>query len=425
MTDAIDRRLMLMGGAVAGLALGGKAVAQRLPPPSAVDTGRVEGGKVTFPEWRGEADPRSAPPPAPLPPERRVGFAVVALGRLTLEELLPAFAECRSAKLVALVSGSPDKLRTVAAQYGIAPDQCYDYAGFDRLRDNPAVQAVYIVLPNGMHREYVERAARAGKHVLCEKPMANSSAEARSMIAACAKANVKLMIAYRIQYEPYNQRARRFVQEGTFGRLVGATMTNTQTVAPDGAQQWRHKKALAGGGTLPDIGLYLVNTARFLTGQEPVEVFARQYSPPGDPRYAEVEETVAFTMRFPSEFMAQCLTSYGARDDKAQVLNFARATVQMPSAYRYTGQQMYVAQNVGGMDERQQINIPPRNQFAAEIDHMADCIIADRRPRTPGEEGLQDHVVMEAIYESARTGRPVALKRYDGIDVFRGPMPTS
>ena len=245
------------------------------------------------------------------------------------------------------------------------------------------------------------------------------------MIDACKKANVKLMIAYRIQYEPYNQRARRFVQEGTFGRLVGATMTNTQTVAPDGAQQWRHKKALAGGGTLPDIGLYLVNTARFLTGQEPIEVFARQYSPPGDPRYAEVEETVAFTMRFPSEFMAQCLTSYGARDDKAQVLNFARATVQMPSAYRYTGQQMYVAQNVGGMDERQQINIPPRNQFAAEIDHMADCIIADRRPRTPGEEGLQDHVVMEAIYESARTGRPVALKRYDGIDVFRGPMPTS
>ncbi len=215
------------------------------------------------------------------------------------------------------------------------------------------------------------------------------------------------------------------MQEGTFGRLVGATMTNTQTVAPNGAEQWRHKKALAGGGTLPDIGLYLVNTARFLTGQEPVEVFARQYSPPGDPRYAEVEETMAFTMRFPSEFLAQCLTSYGARDDKAQVLNFARATVQMPGAYRYTGQEMYVEQNVGEADQRQQVNIPPKNQFAAEIDHMADCILADRRPRTPGEEGLQDHVVMEAIYESARTGRPVALKRYDGIDIFRGPMPAA
>ncbi|SFP38373.1 Gfo/Idh/MocA family protein [Sphingomonas rubra] len=423
MTDRIDRRFVLkLSGAAAGLVLGGRAAdAQRLPPPSSVDRGQVEGGKVTFPGWRGAADPKSPPPPAPMPPAERVGFAVVALGRLSLEEILPAFAECKKAKLAALVSGSPDKLRTVAAQYGVPADHCYDYAGFDRIRDDPTIKAVYIVLPNGMHREYVERAAKAGKHVLCEKPMANSAAEARSMIAACEQAKVKLMIAYRIQYEPYNQRARRFVQEGTFGRLVGATMTNTQTVAPTGAEQWRHKKALAGGGSLPDIGLYCVNTARFLTAEEPVEVYAEQFSPPGDPRYAEVEETVAWTMRFPSNFIAQCLTSYGARDDKSQKLNFATATLDMPGAYRYRGQQMFVAQNVGEMDERQQVNIPPRNQFAAEIDHMADCILQDRRPRTPGEEGLQDHVVMEAIYESARTGRPVKLKAYPGKDVFRGP----
>lgn len=425
MSDHLDRRLLLkLGGAAAGVVLGGRAAdAQHLPPPSSVNRGRVENGRVTFPEWRGEADPKTAPPPAPLPPERRVGFAVVALGRLTMEELLPAFAECGKAKLVALVSGSPDKLRTAAAQYGVPPQSCYDYAGFDRIRDDPAVQAVYIVLPNGLHREYVERAARAGKHVLCEKPMANSAEEARAMIAACDRAKVKLMIAYRIQYEPYNQRARRFVQEGTFGRLVGATMTNTQTVAANGAEQWRHKRALAGGGALPDIGIYMVNTARFLTGEEPMEVYAEQYSPPGDPRYAEVEETVAFTLRFPSNFMAQCLTSYGARDDKSQKLNFARATLDMPNAYRYRGQQMFVAQNVGELDERQQVIISPKNQFAEEIDHMADCILADRRPRTPGEEGLQDHVVMEAIYESARTGRPVKLKAYEGRDVFRGPMP--
>ncbi len=424
MSDTIDRRLMLkLSGAAAATVLGGRgADAQRLPPPSAVDRGSVQDGKVTFPEWRGEADPKSAPPPAPLPPEQRVGFAVVALGRLSLEEILPAFAECEKAKLVALVSGSPEKLRTVAAQYGVSPRHCYDYAGFDRLRDDPAVQVVYVVLPNGLHREYVERAAKAGKHVLCEKPMATSSADARAMIAACERAKVKLMIAYRIQYEPYNQRARRFVQEGTFGRLVGATMTNTQTVAANGAEQWRHKRALAGGGSLPDIGLYCINTARFLTGEEPIEVTAEQYSPPGDARYAEVEETVAWTMRFPSNFLAQCLTSYGARDDKSQKLNFATATVDMPGAYRYRGQQMYVARNVGDEDQRQQVNVTPKNQFAAEIDHMAECVLTDRRPRTPGEEGLQDHVVMEAIYESARTGRPVKLKAHEGKDVFRGPM---
>lgn len=422
MSDLVDRRgLLKLGGAAAGVMLGSVAHAQRYPAPTAVDTGRVTDGKVVFPEWRGAVDPRTAPPPAPLPPEQRIGFAIVALGRLSLEELLPAFAECGKARLTALVSGSPDKLRTVARQYGIDPAHCYSYDQFDRLRDDADVQAVYIVLPNGMHRDYVERAARAGKHVLCEKPMATSSDDARAMIAACDRAKVKLMIAYRIQYEPYNLQARRFVQDGTFGRLVGATMTNTQTVAPDGERQWRHKRALAGGGSLPDIGLYLINTARFLTGEEPVSVFAEQVSPPGDRRYAEVEETVAFSMRFPSNFLAQCLTSYGARDDKAQTLNFADATVQMPSAYRYRGQQMFVARNQGDQDQRQQVNIPPKNQFAQEIDHMAECILADRRPRTPGEEGLQDHIVMEAIYESARTSRPVALKRYEGRDRFRTP----
>lgn len=422
MSDTIDRRLMLkLGGAAAGLALGRAADAQRFPPPSPVDRGQAAGGKVSFPEWRGEADPKGAPPPAPMPPAERIGFAIVALGRLSLEEILPAFAECKKARIAALVSGDPEKLRTVAAQYGVPADHCYDYAGFDRIKDDPTIRAVYVVLPNGLHRESVERAAKAGKHVLCEKPMATSSADARAMIAACDRAKVKLMIAYRIQYEPYNQRARRFVQEGTFGRLVGATMTNTQTVAANGAEQWRHKKALSGGGSLPDIGLYCINTARFLTAEEPTEVFAETYSPPNDPRYAEVEETIAWTMRFPSNFIAQCLTSYGARDDKSQKLNFATATLEMPKAYQYQGQQMYVAQNAGDLDERQQVNIAPRNQFAEEIDHMADCILHDRRPRTPGEEGLQDHVVMEAIYESARTGRPVKLKPYPGKDAFRGP----
>ncbi|WP_298093183.1 Gfo/Idh/MocA family oxidoreductase [uncultured Sphingomonas sp.] len=423
MPDSIDRRLMLkLGGAAAGMVLGTRAAdAQKYPPPSDVDRGSVQNGKVTFPEWRSEADPKTAPPPAPLPPEQRVGFAIVALGRLSLEELLPAFGECKKAKLVALVSGSPEKLRTAARQYGISPENCYDYAGFDRIRDNPAIQVAYIVLPNGMHREYVERAAAAGKHVLCEKPMANNAADARAMVEACKRANVRLMIAYRIQYEPYNQRAARFVQEGTFGRLVGATMTNVQTVAPDGEKQWRHKKALAGGGALPDIGLYCINTARFLTGEEPTEVYAEQFSPPGDPRYAEVEETVAWTMRFPSNFMAQCLTSYGARDDKHQRLNFATATIDMPNAYKYQGQQLYVAQNQGDMDERQQVILPQKNQFAAEMDHMADCVLTNRQPRTPGEEGVQDHVIMEAIFESAKTGRPVKLKAYGGKDVFRGP----
>jgi predicted dehydrogenase len=395
-----------------------------LPPPSHVDTGSVKDGKVTFEEWRGPDETPSGNPKAPLPPEERVGFAVVALGRLSLEEILPAFGETKKARLVALVSGSPDKLKAVAAQYGIAPEACYDYEGFDAIRDNPAIKAVYVVTPNGLHRPFVERAAKAGKHVLCEKPMSVNSTEAKAMLDACKAANVKLMIAYRIQYETFNLHLARQVRAKAWGRLVGMSSVNVQTVAANGADQWRHKKALAGGGSLPDIGLYCLNTARFLTGEEPVEIMATQYSPPGDPRYAEVEETVSFTLRFPSNAIVNCFTSYGARDDKYQRLNFEKATVDMPNAYKYEGQSMTVTEREGETSALKEIDLPANNQFAAEIDHMADCILTDRTPRTPGEEGVQDHILMEAIYQSAATGAPVRLTPIDRPDAFRGPPPT-
>lgn len=420
-----NRRGMLKLGSIgaAGLVLGGQALGQSgaYVPPSPVDTGRVEGGKVVFDPWRAPADAPSSPPPAPLPPEERVGFALVGLGRLTLEELLPAFAQCKKAKVTALVSGTPEKLQAVARQYGIAPENCYSYETFDGIADNPNVQAVYVVLPNSMHREYTERAAAAGKHVLCEKPMTVSSADAEAMVAACERASVKLMVAYRIQYEAYNKRLQEFVRQGTFGRLVGMSAVNVQTVHENGAQQWRHKRAMSGGGSLPDIGLYCLNTARFLTGEEPSEIFASIYSPPDDPRYADVEETVSFTLRFPSNFIASCFTSYGARDDKHQRLNFAQATIDMPNAYKYEGQAMTIGQRNGDNDGMTELVIDAPNQFAAEIDHMATCVIEGREPRTPGQEGLQDHRLMDAIYESARTGQPVRLAPVEGLDRFRGP----
>jgi predicted dehydrogenase len=421
------RGLLKLGGAGgASLLLAGAVRAQSdtpYIPPSEVDIGHVQDGKVEFDPWRSPADTPSGPPPAPLPPDERVGFALVGLGRLTLEELLPAFAESKKAKVTALVSGTPEKLKAVAAQYGIAPENCYSYEAFDSIADNDAVQVVYIVLPNSMHREYTERAARAGKHVLTEKPMTVSSADAEAMIAACEEAGVKLMVAYRIQYEAYNRRLMRHVREGTFGRLVGMHAINTQTVAPDGEKQWRHKRAMSGGGSLPDIGLYCLNTARFLTGEEPVEITASIYSPPDDPRFADVEETVAFTLRFPSNLIANCFTSYGARDDKHQRLNFSTATVDMPNAYKYEGQSLSIEQRQGNATGAAEITLSAPNQFAAEIDHMATCVLEDRRPHTPGEEGLQDHKLMEAIYKAAETGMPVRLDPAEQLDAFRGPPP--
>lgn len=426
MTDRPDlpdrRRLFQVAGAGAtGLLLGTRAMAETFVPPSPVDTGHVENGKVKFPAWRNPADTPSSPPPAPLPPEQRIGFAIVGLGRLALEEILPAFAKSMKAKPVALVSGSPEKLKTVAAQYGIKPESCYSYQDFDRIRDNAEVKVVYIVLPNAMHRLYCERAAKAGKHVLTEKPMTVSSKDGQAMVAACKAAGVKLMVAYRIQYEPYNRRAMQFVRDRKYGRLLAYHGINTQTVAQDGQLQWRHKKAMAGGGSLFDIGLYCLNTARFITGEEPVEIFATTYSPPADPRFAEVEETVSFMLRFPSNTIANCFTSYGGRDDKHQRMNLQTAAVDMPNAYQYVGQRLTVMAREGDATSNDELVLEAKNQFAQEIDHMADCVMTGREPYTPGEEGVQDHKLMEAIYESARTGRPVHLPAVDGLDHFRGP----
>lgn len=414
-------KLIAVGAGAAAVAP--QAMAERFIAPTPVDIGQVENGSVKFPPWRGPADTPSAPPPSPLPPEQRIGFAIVGLGRLALEQVLPAFGETLKAKAVALVSGTPDKLKTVAAQYGISANACYSYEEFDRIADNTDVQAVYIVLPNAMHRQFCERAAAAGKHVLTEKPMSISSSDGQAMVEACRKAQVKLMVAYRIQYEPYNRLAMKRVRDKQHGRLLAYTAINTQTVAQDGERQWRHKKDMAGGGSLPDIGLYCLNTARFLTGEEPIEVYASIYSPPGDPRYAEVEETVQFTLRFPSHTVANCITSYGGRDDKYQRLNLETAAIDMPNAFMYQGQRMSIIERDGDATRNGELTLQPKNQFVQEIDHMADCILTGQEPWTPGEEGVQDHKVMEAIYESARTGQPVKLKPVEGLDHFRGKPP--
>ncbi|WP_298962608.1 Gfo/Idh/MocA family oxidoreductase [uncultured Methylobacterium sp.] len=434
LTTLSRRSLMLAGGAtLAGL---GGAAAQTPGPQVPVDTGKVENGRVTFPNWRGPSDRPAPPPPAPLPPGERVGFAVVGLGRLSLEEILPAFGESRKARPVALMSGSPEKAKAVAAQYGIAPEAVHGYDGWDALARNPAVKAVYIVTPNALHRDHVLAAAKAGKHVLCEKPMAASAAEARAMIDACAQANVKLMIAYRCQYEPHNREVVRLYRSGKLGRPKLIQAVNAQTMSLP--EQWRLKAALAGGGALPDIGLYCLNGVRALTGEEPVSVQAQIHSP-DDPLYREVEESVAFTLRFPSGVIAQCSTSYGAHETRSLMIQGEGASLTLQNAFAYEGQRLILNHREGKSEAREERALAVRNQFALELDHMATCILENRQPRTPGEEGLQDQILMEAIYEAARSGATVALKpperparrdagkesgKGDGaLDVTRGPEP--
>ncbi|GAA4902385.1 Gfo/Idh/MocA family oxidoreductase [Mucilaginibacter defluvii] len=387
------------------------------------------GSKKTSDAIKVELPPIHAPSekqdkwPAISPPAKRVGYALVGLGNLTLAELLPAFAECKYSKVVALVSGSPDKAKKVAEQYGIAEKNIYNYQNYDSISKNPEIDAVYIVLPNSMHKEYTIRAAKAGKHVLCEKPMANSSAEAQEMIDACKKAGKKLMIAYRIQYEPHNRLAMQWTREKKFGQVKVINSINVQNSgAPP---QWRLDKELAGGGSLPDIGLYCSNTNRFLLGEEPHTVLASMYSTPNDPRFKEVEETVMFQMFFPSGAVANNLCSYGVHDSKHyRCYADNGGWFGLDPAFAYHGLKMEVSQTQGDIEMKQNPSKGEKNQFALEIDHFSECVMDNKTPYTPGEEGLQDHKVLEAIYESAKTGKPVKLERIEKLDAFRGSPPT-
>lgn len=252
--------------------------------------------------------------PAPVGPahyedQKKLGFAIVGLGKFAQEQMMPAFKDCKHARITALVSGSPDTARRLAAEYGVDSKNIYSYANFDSIKDNPAVDIVYIVLPPGLHAEYTVRAARAGKHVLCEKPMANTVRECEEMMAACQKAGKKLMIAYRAQFEPFNLDAIARIHRGELGRVMQITADHGRVVDPTGdkADTWRVQKKLAGGGSLMDIGIYSLNAARYLTGEEPVEVMALEMSDKADPRFREVEDRVHFTLRFPSGIVALSL----------------------------------------------------------------------------------------------------------------------
>jgi len=355
-----------------------------------------------------------------LPPDERVGYAVIGLGDLTSQELYPAFHLSGQSRLAALVSGDRDKATRQARQLGLRDDDVYTYDELERLKDRPDVQAVFIVLPNAQHREFTERAAAIGKHVLCEKPLSVSVQDAQAMVDACQNAGVLLMTAYRIQYTPHHQAARDLMRDGTLGRVKLIEATDVQVEPDEG--QWRLKRDMAGGGSLLDVGLYCLNTARYLTGEEPTEVFAYTHSTPGDPRFTEVEESVSFVLRFPSGIIANSFCSYGASRQRSVRVMGEDAHLTLDPAFDYTNLRL----RVGTEDAVREHLIREVDQFALELDHFSHCVLTGETPFTPGEEGLQDQVIMEAIYRSAREGRPVRLDRHEGQDVFRGtpPRPT-
>jgi predicted dehydrogenase len=334
---------------------------------------------------------------------KKLGFALVGIGSLTMHQILPGFANARLCRPVALVSGHPDKARQQADIYGIDPKNIYNYENFDSVKDNPDIDVVYIVLPNGMHAEYTIRAAQAGKHVLCEKPMANTVEECQSMIDACTAAKRKLLIAYRMHYEPMTQQAIALAQSpdevGTIKQITAQCGFNMGDPT-----QWRCNKKLAGGGSLRDIGIYALNAVRYLTGQEPAEVSAFQYSTPDDPRFKEVEETISFELRFDSGIVASVLSTYGFNCNRFQLYG-TRGQLESSPFQSYTNNHLYLRRGY----DRQEVPYTPVDHFAAEMDALCTNIAQDTTPLTPGEEGLKDMKIMMAAYESAATGKAVPI----------------
>ena len=339
-------------------------------------------------------------------PDRKLGYAIVGLGYYGLQTILPQFVNCEHSRVTALVSGDRAKALATAAKYDVPERSIYTYADFDRIRDNPDVDIVYVCLPNSMHAEYTIRAAKAGKHAMCEKPMAISVAECEAMIRACKTAGKKLMIGYRCHFEPFNLEAMRLAKSGAAGKI--RYVRSEHGFVQGDPTNWRLKRALSGGGSLMDMGIYSLQAARYMTGEEPIAVTARESTDRRDPRFREVEDMIEWTLEFPSGAIAGCQSMYSANQNHVLLMG-DKGRIELEPATRYDGNKMWT-----GRDGRETaITSPPpgpgKTQFAGQLDHLAECILDGRDPIVSGEEGLRDMRIVEAIYRSVREGRTVKL----------------
>ena len=332
---------------------------------------------------------------------RRVRYAVVGLGHIAQVAVLPAFAHARrNSELVGVVSGDAAKRKAMTKRYALAVAGSYD--DYDRILQD--VDAVYIALPNSMHAEFTIRAAKAGVHVLCEKPLAVTAAECRRMIAACRTAGVKLMVAYRLHFETLNLSAIDMARSGRLGELKYFNSSFSMRVRRGDI---RTREAY-GGGTLYDIGVYCINAARNLFRAEPTHAWATTGSS-GASFLAEVDETTVATLRFPGGRLATFVTSFNAADVASFRLVGTKGDVSLDPAYEYA-EGLELTATIDGRVRRRSTG--KRDQFAAELLHFSDCILKDRSPEPSGEEGLQDVRIVEALYRSARTGRIVKLPAF-------------
>ena len=331
-------------------------------------------------------------------PEGKLGVALVGLGSYSAGQLAPALLQTQYCYLAGIVTGTPAKEQQWAQKYNIPQTSIYNYQNFDSILTNKDIDIVYVVLPNSMHAEYTIRAAQAGKHVICEKPMANSVEDCQKMINACNKAGKKLSIGYRLYFDPFHKKMMELGQHQAYGKLN--QLTSGFAFYMRNPNAWRINKELAGGGPLVDLGIYSIEGSIYTAGELPVKITAKNTTKNND-FFKQVEGSLEWEMQFPSGYSSKCITSY---EDNGNYLKAEaeKGTFELSSAFSYGG--------IQGKTPEGSMSLKAVNQQALQMDDFAQCIKQDKATIVPGELGMRDVYLIRKIYEAAETGKPVLLK---------------
>jgi predicted dehydrogenase len=313
-----------------------------------------------------------------------------------------AMKDCKKAKLVGVISGTPSKIKDWQSKYNIPEKNCYNYENFDAIKNNPDIDAVYVITPNALHHPQSIRVAKAGKHVICEKPMAINAKEGQEMVDACKKANVKLLIGYRMHLEPKTLEIIRMRKDGEFGKvLFFQGLTGFRIGDPN---QWRLNRQLAGGGAMMDIGIYSINGARYMIGEEPVWVTAQETKTNPEKFKEGVDETILFQLGFPGGAVASCLSTYTMNNLDRFFLNGEKGFAEMQPSTGYGP--------IKARTNKGELTHTHVTHQTVQMDEMAGMILEGKQPIVPvdGEEGVKDMKIIDAIFEAVKTGKKVDLK---------------
>jgi len=330
---------------------------------------------------------------------KKLGIALVGLGIYSTHLLAPALQKTKHCKLTAIVTGTPEKAESWSKKYQIPKENIYNYENFDEIAKNPAVDIIYVVLPNALHADFSIRAAKAGKHVICEKPMAVTVAECEAIISACKKANVKLGVGYRLHAEPHTQEIQRLVRDEVFGKTHFVS-AEAAYLSGDNWDQWRFNKKLSGGGALMNMGVYAIQGALYAVGENPVAVTAQEFSTMPE-KFKDTDESITAQLEFPSGAVANLFTSHNARADRLYA-SCKKGWFELDVAYTYGPLH-------GRTSAGDEISYPHFIQQALQMDDFALHIKEDRPNKVPGEMGLRDMKIVTAIYESIKVGKRVEV----------------